>query len=333
MIFVDEEEQPQGRQEEEGDGLQRLRTEGEVPEVPEDEEEDPYWEGQWGAVDLENRWQGPAREEPQREHGEGDRHGQGRGYQAGYGEGHWVAGFHFGGENEPVPLVQQLSSSEGVPSRSDERSAPMFGSSTSGQRTSGQRSSESERQRQQSTMDTLTSTWAQGSRTKSSEDEDSTLEKPIVKVTTVVEVNFEKKTNDSSKAVETPGEEEERLQGLLGDLKKVAAVNTVVEKTEGKRSLKQRVQTAAALVPADSSSSAPTQPVVSSTANAPASSSSAVAAGSSSSAGPTPETTLETPGEIRNPWNLFQHRNRGKGWSMDKMRAEYYKWKRTQQEP
>ena len=30
---------------------------------------------------------------------------------------------------------------------------------------------------------------------------------------------------------------------------------------------------------------------------------------------------------IRNPWNEFQHRHKGKGWSMDKMRAEYYKEK------
>ena len=37
--------------------------------------------------------------------------------------------------------------------------------------------------------------------------------------------------------------------------------------------------------------------------------------------------------EIRNPWNLFQHRHKGKGWSMEKMRAEYYKWKNSQQEP
>ncbi len=27
--------------------------------------------------------------------------------------------------------------------------------------------------------------------------------------------------------------------------------------------------------------------------------------------------------EIRNPWNQFQQRHRGKGWSMDKMRSEY----------
>lgn len=39
------------------------------------------------------------------------------------------------------------------------------------------------------------------------------------------------------------------------------------------------------------------------------------------------------PNAIRNPWNQFQHRHRGKGWSMDKMRAEYYKYKRSQQEP
>ncbi len=31
--------------------------------------------------------------------------------------------------------------------------------------------------------------------------------------------------------------------------------------------------------------------------------------------------------EIRNPWNQFQHRHKGKGWSMEKMRAEYYKEK------
>lgn len=32
---------------------------------------------------------------------------------------------------------------------------------------------------------------------------------------------------------------------------------------------------------------------------------------------------------IKNPWNAFQHANKGKGWSMDKMREEYKKSKKT----
>ena len=35
----------------------------------------------------------------------------------------------------------------------------------------------------------------------------------------------------------------------------------------------------------------------------------------------------ESKATLHNPWNLFQHQNRGKGWSPAKMSAMYKKWK------
>ena len=127
---------------------------GEIPEEQEDleeEEEDPYWEGEWGAQDRERRWVQRAQDDPywhgqwvdggkgrglewQEEHPErpeGDRHGFGRGYQAGHGAGRFQGPFHFGGnENYAMtPLVQQLSTSSGLPSHSSQAPTPMFGSS------------------------------------------------------------------------------------------------------------------------------------------------------------------------------------------------------------
>lgn len=129
---------PEGQPQEGG-----ARTQGELPgsegEEPE-EYEDPHWEGQWGRQGLEQnverRWRGPEEEDPLLRR-EGDRHGLERGYQAGYDEGRWEAFFHFGGNNAPVPLVQQVSTSSGLPSYSEEAPTPVFGSSsnTSGQRT------------------------------------------------------------------------------------------------------------------------------------------------------------------------------------------------------
>ena len=110
---------------------------GELPEEQEDheEEEDPYWEGQWGAQDRDGRWvvqrvqddpywegrwvareqgQGLEWQEEHPERPEGDRRGLERGYQAGHGEGRFQGPFHFGGDHAPVPLVQQLSTSSGL---------------------------------------------------------------------------------------------------------------------------------------------------------------------------------------------------------------------------
>ena len=104
---------------------------GELPE----EEEDPYWEGQWGAQNLEGRWVVQDRgrclewQEEHPEFPEGDRHGLERGYQAGYEEGRFVGPFHFGGDHAPTPLVQQLDTSSGLPSHSSQAPTPMFGSS------------------------------------------------------------------------------------------------------------------------------------------------------------------------------------------------------------
>ena len=100
-----------------------------------EEEEDPYWEGQWGAQNLEGRWvvQGQGRglewQEEHPEFPEGDRHGLERGYQAGYEDGGFVGPFHFGGDHAPTPLVQQLDTSSGLPSHSSQAATPMFGSS------------------------------------------------------------------------------------------------------------------------------------------------------------------------------------------------------------
>ena len=110
---------------------------GELPEEQEDqeEEEDPYWEGQWGAQEREGRWvvqdrgQGLEWQEEHPEFPEGDRRGLERGYQAGHGEGRFEGPFHFGGDHAPVPLVQQLSTSSGLPSHSSQAPTPMFGSS------------------------------------------------------------------------------------------------------------------------------------------------------------------------------------------------------------
>ena len=117
---------------------------GELPEVQEvqGEEEDPYWEGQWGAQDREGRWvlqdrgQGLEWQEEHPELPEGDR----RGYQAGYGEGRFEGPFHFGGEHGPVPLIQQLSTSSGLPSHSSQAPTPIFGSSSSGRMSRGRTS-------------------------------------------------------------------------------------------------------------------------------------------------------------------------------------------------
>ena len=35
---------------------------------------------------------------------------------------------------------------------------------------------------------------------------------------------------------------------------------------------------------------------------------------------------------LHNPWNLFQHENRGKGWSPAKMSAMYKKWRSSEKD-
>ena len=132
-------EQGEGRQ----DGLQ---TEGEMPGLGQgqgerpglrhgEDPELPQGEGPWGAQGQGGRWvfrgqgQGLEWQEDHPELPEGDRRGLERGYQAEQGEGRFEGPFHFGGEHAPVPLVQQLSTSSGLPSHSSQAPTPMFGSS------------------------------------------------------------------------------------------------------------------------------------------------------------------------------------------------------------
>ena len=115
-------------------------------------------------------------------------------------EERFVGPFHVGGGRGPVLLVQQLSTSSGVPSFSSGsgKPTPTFGSSISGSR---QASSGGSDQRQQSTKDTMTSTIMEGQRSQQRSieadeggegDDEATLEKPYVKVTTVVEIGGDK---------------------------------------------------------------------------------------------------------------------------------------------
>ena len=195
-----------------GPMLRAPRTEGELPEDPRGHR------GREGELPVD------LREHPGRE-GElpadrRERHGQ-RGELPALPEGEQLPGQQAGGQVQqpivwdgqvwdgqrwigarPAPPLQRMSTSEGLPSDSEERTTPMFGSSTSGslQRSSGQRSSESDRQKQ-STMDTLTSALMERQRSQQRSietdeggegDEEATLEKPLVKVTTVVEIGGDK---------------------------------------------------------------------------------------------------------------------------------------------
>ena len=96
-------------------------------------------------------------------------------------------------KGEGASGLPSFSSGSGKPT-------PTFGSSISG---SMQASSGGSDQRQQSTKDTMTSTIMEGQRSqqRSTEadeggegDDEATLEKPYVKVTTVVEIGGDKKT-------------------------------------------------------------------------------------------------------------------------------------------
>ena len=57
------------------------------------------------------------------------------------------------------------------------------------------------------------------------------------------------------------------------------------------------------------------------------------ATGSSSSTTGQPTQAVIDPEAPQNPWNLFQHNHRNKGWGSEKMRAEYWKTKATGKPP
>ena len=252
----------------------------------------------------------------------------------------------------PTPSLQRMSTSSGLPSDSEERTTPMFGSSTSGslQRSSGQRSSESDRQKQ-STMDTLTSVLAEGPRAQrrssENEEEEFTLEKPYVKVTTVVEIGGDKlvvekgyKKTVQSSVLETENRDEERPTGSGAassttrlDMRSEAASSTArLEEDEpenpwnafqkrnaGRGWSKETMRKEYEKVKPDLTGAlfrlAAARERIHDHAQASAVQEEMVGPHAEEIKGP------------RNPWNAFQKENAGKGWSMERMRAEYYKKK------
>ena len=251
----------------------------------------------------------------------------------------------------PTPSLQRMSTSSGLPSDSEERTTPMFGSSTSEslQRSSGQRSSESDRQKQ-STMDTLTSALAEGPRSQrrssENEEEESTLEKPYVKVTTVVEIGGDKlvvekgyKKTVQSSVLETENRDEERPTGSGAassttrlEMRSEAASTARLEEDEPENSWnafqkrnagrgwsKETMRKEYEKVKPDLTGAlfrlAAARERIHDHAQASAVQEEVVGPHAEEIKGP------------RNPWNAFQKENAGKGWSMERMRAEYYKKK------
>lgn len=261
-----------------------------------------------------------------------------------------MAGFHFGGENAPVPQIQTIDTSSGLPSFSEERSTPLVTSSSSQQLSSGSQ---------------------QRSQRRSSEGEESTLEKPTVKVTVTGSMTMTLESSGMSRA----GELQETLslpEAVEGKMSitsnvakgktkgsKAAAVEREQEgdqrREEGEegRSLRQRFRAAARITPSSNSSTGNVGERAGSSNSStgrieeveratslPSSSTRNIgemAGLSSSSTGRSeeavgttslPSSTTRSTGEeviseIRNPWNAFQHANRGRGWTQEQMLEEY----------
>ena len=337
------------------------QTEGELPGLPEGEQLPGLPEGEQlpglpegerlpGLHEGEERPGLPEEEFPERDL----RGGLGRGYQAGYGEGRFEGPFHFGGEHGPVPLVQQLSTSSGLPSHSEseERTTPMFGSSTSGsqQRSSDQRSSESDRQKQ-STMDTLTSALVEGPRSQrrssENEEEEATLERPSVKVTLkgTMTMTLESSGTSTSRELQETLSLPEVVEGNMSVTSNVATgkakgskARIVEEKTGTSSSSTGGIGETAGTTPLPSSTTRSMGVKTKAEEEMTAAGFRLMAARErvqdrAQASEVQQDFVNPLAQEIRNPWNQFQHRHKGKGWSMEKMRAEYYKWKNSQQEP
>ena len=270
------------------------------------------------------------------------------------GEVKFVGPFHMGGGRGPMPWVLQLSTSSGLPSHSsEEKRTATFGTSHSG---SVQVSSGGTDQGQPSTKDTVTSTIMEGQRSqrKSTEededcegDDEATLEKPYVKVTTVVEVGGDKKTIEKgykktaqSSVLETENRDEERPTGSGAassttrlEMRSEAASSTArLEEDEpenpwnafqkrnaGRGWSKETMRKEYEKVKPDLTGAlfrlAAARERIHDHAQASAVQEEVVGPHAEEIKGP------------RNPWNAFQKENAGKGWSMERMRAEYYKKK------